>query len=117
MVVGFWEASVTGFDEHYAPQAGIYHVTDKAALEGSARPRHAGRARAHPVGCRTCELGLQVAQEATDGAAAALDSALAAAGVAPGTFTVTAITVTEVENRAYPPPSAPPSSSQITISP
>jgi len=44
----------------------------------------------------------------TDGATAALDSALAAAGVAPGTFAVTAITVTEVENRAYPPPSAPP---------
>ena len=45
----------------------------------------------------------------TDGATAALDSALTAAGVAPGTFTVTAVTVTETENRAYPPPSAPPS--------
>ena len=45
LVVGFWEvASVSGFDDHYAPQAAIYHVTDKASLEGAARPRHAGDA-------------------------------------------------------------------------
>ena len=43
--VGFWVVdSMTGLDDHYAPQAAIYHITDLPALSGPSKPKHAADA-------------------------------------------------------------------------